>query len=320
MRNYRLIQLGVSDDMDYEYRRVTMLSNVVYLLILGIVLVYLLINLPTYLNLPAAPAQEVWIPFGLLLLCVAGLLLNYFHHTLISKLLFVCTWIFFTIVLVPLQRGATEAAFVTVGLYAIIASVMVHILFSWRRERGVYVAMVIFTSLLVLFFVEFLEAFRKPGDQNMLFQVGFSRWRALVVFLAVFFNGAVIYMVRVNNQLNESLIRRNRVIEEQNKQLAEQQESLLALTRQLRDKIDTTHEQLSEQSLRLTEYSHFNSHILRAPVSRIRGLINLLALQLRPGEEAEVKALLAKSMNELDEAIRTIGGKLTDADERSPKP
>ncbi len=315
MRKYRLIQLGVSDDMDYEYRRVTMLSNVVYLLILGIVLLYILSNWRTYLTLPGSHGYEVWIPFGLLLVCVAGLLLNHLRRRMVSKLLFICAWIFFTIVLVPLQRGATEAAFVTVGLYATIASVMVHILFSWRREQGAYVAMVVVTWLLVIFFVEFLEAFRRPGEANALFVSGFTRWRVLVLLLAVFFNGAVIYMVRVNNQLNESLMRRNQVIEEQNRQLAEQQESLLDLTRQLREKIHATHEQLSEQSLRLTEYTHFNSHILRAPVSRIRGLINLLALRLRPGEEAEIKAMLVSSMTELDEAIRTMGGKLSETDE-----
>lgn len=318
MRKYRFIQLGVSSDMDYEYRRVTMLSNVVYLLILGIVLLYILSNWRYYLDVPPSPGYEVWIPFGLLLVCVAGLLLNHLQRRMISKLLFMCAWIFFTIVLVPLQRGATEAAFVTVGLYATIASVMVHILFSWRRELAAYMAMVIITWLLVLFFVDFLQLYRRPGDVNVLFLMGFTRWRVLILLLAIFFNGAVIYMVRVNNQLNESLLRRNQVIEEQNRQLAEQQESLLDLTRQLREKINTTHEQLSEQSLRLNEYTHFNSHILRAPVSRIRGLINLLALQLRPGEEAEVKAMLTKSMSELDEAIRTMGGKLTDTEEQRP--
>jgi signal transduction histidine kinase len=320
MSKYRLLQLGISDDMDYEYRRVTMLSNVVYLLIFGIVALFLAINLKQYPYPPSSPPQEFWIPFGLLVVCAAGLLLNHFHLQRVSKLLFLVTWIFFTTILVPVQRGATEAAFISVGLYATVSSVMVHILFSWRREKLIYIGMALVTWCIVLFFVEFLEVFRLPGDENVLFRSGFGRWRLLVIFLAVFFNGAAIYMVRVNYQLNESLLRRNEVIEAQNRQLAEQQASLVALTRQLRDKVDSTHEQLSEQSLKLTEYTYFNSHILRAPVSRIRGLINLLALKLRPGEEAEVRALLSESMKELDEAIKAITVKLTEGEEsRNPE-
>lgn len=309
MKKYGLISLGVTELMDPEFRRVTMLSNVVYLLIFGIVALFLVLNIPHYLE-ASPPPQEYSVPVSLLTVSVTCLLLNRAHRRGLSKLLFLLAWIFFTMVFVPLQRGTTESAFVSVGLYAVISSVMVHLLFSWRRERTVYAAMVALTWTIILFFVEFLELFRVPGDHNVLYQPGFPRWRLMVVFLGLFFNGAVIYMVRVNNELTASLLRRNQTIEDQNRQLADQREKLVALTMQLRQKVDDTHEQLTEQTTRLDEYTYFNSHILRAPVSRIRGLIHLLTLKLNTAEEQEVRDLLARSMEELDEAIKKISERL----------
>lgn len=312
MKDFKLLKLGVREGMDHEFRRVTMLSNVVYLLVLGIISVFLVVNIDRYLGPRPVGELENMIPLGLLSISLLGLVLNHFQQQLLSKGLFLFTWIFFTIILLPVQRGATESAFITVGLYAVVASVMVQILFSWRRERIAYVSLSIATWLIIFFYVDFLEYFRVPGDQNVLYQSGFGRWRLLVIFLAVFFNGALVYMLRVNNQLNQSLLSHNETIESQNQQLAAQREKLVALAMQLREKVDSTHVQLNEQNIKLTEYTYFNSHILRAPVSRIRGLIHLLSLNLDPREETEVRDLLSKSMKELDDAIREITEKLTE--------
>lgn len=312
MKEFKLLRLGVSEGMDHEFRRVTMLSNVVYLLIVGIIFIFLVVNIDRYLGPQSISDLEHWIPFGLLSISLAGLVLNHFQQQLLSKGLFLFTWIFFTIILVPITRGTTESAFITVGLYAVVASVMVQILFSWRRERIAYITLSIATWLIILFYVDFLEYYRVPGDHNVLYQSGFGRWRLLVILIAVFFNGALVYMLRVNNQLNHSLMQHNETIESQNQQLAAQREKLVALAMQLREKVDSTHDQLNEQSLKLTEYTYFNSHILRAPVSRIRGLIHLLSLNLDPREEVEVRDLLTKSMKELDDAIREITEKLTE--------
>lgn len=313
MKGSKLLRLGVREEMDHEFRRVTMLSNVVYLLIFGIVTIYLFVNLNRYLSAEPTRDLERLVPIGLVVVSVVGLVLNYYGLHLLSKGLFLVTWIFFTIILLPIQRGATESAFITVGIYAVVASVMVQILFSWRRERIAYISLVILTWLIIFFYVDYLQYFRQPGDQNVLYEAGFSRWRLLVVFIAVFFNGAVVYMLRVNNELTESLVKHNETIETQNEQLAAQREKLVALTMQLREKVDSTHEQLSEQNLKLTEYTYFNSHILRAPVSRIRGLINLLTIKLSQEEENEVRHRLAKSMEELDDAIKEITQKLNES-------
>lgn len=76
---------------------------------------------------------------------------------------------------------------------------------------------------------------------------------------------------------------------------------------------------LREQNKRLTEYAFFNSHILRAPVSRIRGLLSLLTMKIDWEEEQKVRVLLAASMNELDLAIKSINEKLDEVNTTEPE-
>jgi signal transduction histidine kinase len=71
---------------------------------------------------------------------------------------------------------------------------------------------------------------------------------------------------------------------------------------------------LLEQNNKLREYTFFNSHILRAPVSRIRGLLYLLSVETSPDEEKRIRSLLAEGMTELDQAIKSINDKLQQAE------
>jgi hypothetical protein len=71
--------------------------------------------------------------------------------------------------------------------------------------------------------------------------------------------------------------------------------------------------ELLEQNGRLTEYAFFHAHVLRAPVSRIRGLLNLLNLPITEEEEAMILGMLSQSMKELDDTIHQMNDKLQSA-------
>jgi len=77
---------------------------------------------------------------------------------------------------------------------------------------------------------------------------------------------------------------------------------------------------LLEQNLRLTEYAFFHAHVLRSPVSRIRGLLNLLNLPIDPEEEKKIRGMLVQSMKELDDTIHMMNDKLqaTDVSRKQP--
>jgi tetratricopeptide (TPR) repeat protein len=87
-------------------------------------------------------------------------------------------------------------------------------------------------------------------------------------------------------------------ITQQNTQIAKINESL-----EIRVKERT--EELEEQNKKLMEYAFINSHVLRGPVSRIIGLINLFE-HAEIMETSEIVSLLKKSSEELDMVVQKI--------------
>jgi light-regulated signal transduction histidine kinase (bacteriophytochrome) len=63
------------------------------------------------------------------------------------------------------------------------------------------------------------------------------------------------------------------------------------------------------------EYSFVNSHILRAPVSRILGLVQLLKRSTSDTHDKDIMNHLEESSKELDEVVRKLSITLQEARE-----
>ena len=310
MKKNSLSQWGVTDEMDSEIRRVVVLSNGVYLTVIILISFYFLVFLPFG---PAFQGFASWVPLIILCVGIVSLLLNKFHLYTISKSLFIVAWILFINILPSVIIGTNNYSFILHPFYCIISSLMVQLLFSYYRERLAYIFFLGITWLLILTSVDFNAYFKIENDTSPeIFSNGFFRWRVMTFMFAAFFNMTMIYVLRINQQFYLILKKRNETISDQNKALEEQRRSLELLTIQLESKVAADAHKLKKQDEQLTEYTFFNSHILRAPVSRIRGLLNLLSHKPRPEEEARIRTLLTENMNELDQAIKSINDKLND--------
>ncbi len=308
MKISRFVKLGVSSNMDLELRRVTMLANGVYLIVGGIVGLFLLLNIQNYLT-GAGYHFIGFVPVIIFVVASTALLLNYLQWYLFSRIVFVSAWILFTCVLIPLVLGSTSRDYIVLPWYAIVASLLVQIVFSYHREKWVFWSFFLVTSLLIIFFIDFIKFFMVAEELVPRVEVG-KGWRINIYMFATFFNAAVAYVIWLNRQFYDQVQRQNHTIRQQHDQLVAQHQELEVLSRSLEDKVVARTQRLRAQNVQLTEYAHFNSHILRAPVSRIRGLLNLLQMSSDPAEEKRIRALLGTCMLELDEAIRAINHKL----------
>lgn len=122
------------------------------------------------------------------------------------------------------------------------------------------------------------------------------------------------YLIRVNHDFYAALQRKNETIYGQYEKLETQRKDLEDLKLKLEEKVKARTQLLLEQNSKLRDYTFFNSHILRAPVSRIRGLLYLLSVETPEEEERRIRMLLAESMVELDQAIKSINDKLQEAE------
>ncbi len=130
------------------------------------------------------------------------------------------------------------------------------------------------------------------------------------LFFTLFFNIVLIYIFLINGRFFTRQQQQHTIIIEQNKQLVETRQKLEQTNNQLENRVRERTMELLEQNGRLTEYAFLHAHVLRAPVSRIRGLVNLLSLPITVEEEAMVRDMLAQTMKELDDTIRVMNDKL----------
>jgi signal transduction histidine kinase len=309
MKDFGLFKLGATEAMDPELRRVTILSNMVYVVIGSIVIFYILIRGHIYLN-PTELAFSSWIPVIILSASIACLLLNRAGFYVLSKSIFITSWILFTTVFLFVLYGSIQSDYLVHPFYCIISSIMVHILFSYYSERAIYLFFVVITWSLILFSNEFITYFLLTTNTPPPFKFNLTGWRISNYMFAAFFNLTILYVIRLNYRFYSDLQVRNNTVSLQNKRLEEQQRELENLMQKLEEKVLIRTLALKEQNERLTEYAFFNSHILRAPVSRIRGLVNLLGLTIDKEEENKIRGLLSDCMNELDQAIIIINSKL----------
>jgi signal transduction histidine kinase len=113
--------------------------------------------------------------------------------------------------------------------------------------------------------------------------------------------------MRLQNIKLETLTKR---IEIQNKQLKEYNDHL-------EERIETRTRELEKRNAQLTEYAFINSHLLRAPVASILGMIDLLSRTATSDEQKQHLRHLLISSRELDNIVKQITQVLEEAEEVS---
>jgi signal transduction histidine kinase len=313
MRNFNPFKIGLSEEMDTEYRRVTILTNAVYILMFFLLLPYLVYSFPDLFTNKPFTFREA-IPWVAWVSSLFGFVLNALRKHLISKIFFVSSWIAFVTVLPVLTINIRPAAVFLHPFYCMVTTVIVQLVFSLEREKRLYYLFLSVVWLLLIFSFDFITYFNPDLDVAPFLENGSFRWRLVLLMLAAFFNGAIAYLIKLNHDFYAALQKQKDTVAEQNKILNCQRKDLEDLKLFLEDKVASRTQLLLEQNSKLREYTFFNSHILRAPVSRIRGLLYLLSLNTDHEEERKIRLLLDESMGELDYAIKSINDKLQAAE------
>jgi tetratricopeptide (TPR) repeat protein len=92
---------------------------------------------------------------------------------------------------------------------------------------------------------------------------------------------------------------------EYEKYIKEQNRQIASMNQDLEERVQQRTQELEAQNKKLAEYAFINSHLLRGPLSRILGLINVIDQEHNP-KETELISLLRRSGNELDEIVKKI--------------
>ena len=186
MRDFNPFRIGLKEEMDTELRRVTMLTNVVYTLILILLTAYLIYYLPAYLKLETLTLKTAvpWLAWGSV---AAGLTLNAFHKHTLSKVVFISSWILLINIIPTVLGNVKPINFFLYPFYCMATSVIIHIIFSHKHEKILYYLFTVFVWLLTGFSYEFITYFNPNQDLTTVFPNGFFPLRIVIVMIAVFF-------------------------------------------------------------------------------------------------------------------------------------
>lgn len=312
MKVKNLFYAGVDETLDQNLRMRVIASNVVFVTITFILLIIFGIHAEAYLT-QGIPNFRSAIPVILLVVCIGGLALNCFHYFLTARLIFFVSWTIL-ITAFPIWRSVTVYGYFLHPVFGLMSSTMVLMMFSFRKEKIVYLSFLIFSMLITVFSFEFVALFDLGEvSRTVLSYTSKFRLHLYPLFFTIFFNLVLIYVFHINARFFVKQQKQHAIIVEQNKQLDEARQILEVTNTQLETRVRERTLELMEQNGKLTEYAFFHAHVLRAPVSRIRGLLNLLNLPITPQEEIMIRDMLAQSMKELDDTIIMMNDKLQSA-------
>lgn len=97
---------------------------------------------------------------------------------------------------------------------------------------------------------------------------------------------------------------------EYEEKIREQNEAISQINKGLEDRVRRRTEELERQNEKLAEYAFINSHVLRAPLSRMLGLIHLM--EMTDKKDQQLIDYLKKSGEELDAVVKKINTTLAE--------
>lgn len=92
----------------------------------------------------------------------------------------------------------------------------------------------------------------------------------------------------------------------QRQELQEKNEEISTINEQLEERILSRTHELEAKNKQLSEYAFINSHLLRAPIARIAGLVNIIEMMYGPIVHKEYTDHIKTAVEELDDVSRCI--------------
>ena len=110
--------------------------------------------------------------------------------------------------------------------------------------------------------------------------------------------------------LKEEIESINEELNAQNEEITKVNDELTELNENLESRIQVRTADLEKRNAQLTEYAFINAHLLRAPVARVIGLLNLLDKTQQKAKRTEIAEHMKQAAQDLEEVVAKISDTL----------
>ena len=297
---------GVTEDQEPYLKRQIYLSNKYTSFVTIMALLFLVFNLYS------GNFNRVFYNVIEVIIVQSVPLINKLKWSKLSRIILCLTPLFATI----LSRiGETSFDYVQYGILsyvALICSFSPLVFFNYNKEKIIFWTLAILMLMFLMsynFLLAYLsnESFASVWDQPyMKFKVPeLLLWLAMMVGVMIFKS--------VGEKAEEKERLSNIQLKKANIDITRLVEKVEESNSKLEEKVKERTKTLEERNSQLIDYAFMNSHLLRAPVSKIQGLLNLLNTEI-PGEEKnKIIGFLNSSVEELDKVVLEINEKVKES-------
>jgi signal transduction histidine kinase len=327
MRMSKLLEYGLTESTDIDLRRNVVFSNLVYVVIGTILLCHVLISTSISGTFP----RTRFIPLVLVGVSALAFFMNAARLHLLSKIFFIINWFVWVSFVPMILIGPSPVSYFTSVTYFIVFSPAIQLFFSRAREAPYLVAFMVTSFLGTFFYFDFMLYFDRSADPQIPLARSVFALKLNYITVWTFLNILMMYVLRINRRFyseinaqkeiietqqiqlrdsNEELAVRNGELTQANRELTYLNEQVRTMNHELENRVSERTRELVERNEKLTEYAFMNAHLLRSPVSRIKGLINLFGITKEKEEKERVQLLLTETAEELDHVVHTISDRL----------
>jgi len=293
-----LSKLGVKADYEDDVSRRIVFSNVVFISLPIVYLIFMIIDYESYIIDPySLKFDQVVVPI-IIATCFLCLWLNRLGKTIISRILFIGLWpLLLHIIPIKLHQTPPDY-FLAYPLGLVFHGMLIQLMFSHNKERKLFwvgillnvLAMGSSSAVLLYFDVNHDIPAGMLKDKYYLYDT---------ILYWLLFNLVTFYILYII----ESYIKRMNSSKEL---IAKQKEKLNELNQNLEELVLQRTQELENQNEKLRQHAFFNAHLLRGPFCRIQGLVQLQELPGNDSLNSEIRSKMKESVEELDARIREI--------------
>lgn len=116
----------------------------------------------------------------------------------------------------------------------------------------------------------------------------------------------IAYRCSMRNDYEKRIKEMNKRISTANEQLVLKTGEVERANQQLEERVAARTKELTLQNRHLAEYAFINSHLLRGPVARVMGLVEVLEMETSDESKKEIMSRLRETSRELDDVVMKI--------------
>jgi hypothetical protein len=311
----RIWEIGVMEGMDPEDRKRVMFSNGAFIILGSVILTQEIIT-----------GVQSYIPILLILLSAFCVLLNHLKLHLTARVLFAFAATFLISVFPVVFRTFSPSSYFMHPVYALCYSPVLHLLFSREKEKLTLYSFLAVSFLMTVFSSDFLLAYDRSREPVVPLVRSVTLLKVTFGMLWIFVNTVIAYALKTNSDFyalleeQRDLVGKQRsMLQSRNEELSKANNELLILNKRVFELNEVLEHRVTERTVELTsrnkilsDYAHMNAHLLRTPVTRIMGLIDLLRITEDPEEKKKVHEILLASAEDLDKVVRSINDRLAE--------